>query len=95
MSGREKPGTVEAGSIESGRCFRKYTGSIAYLRLSPDTVRHYGLAAGRVYGVAFNGNMVDVEPSLRVVPVSVAEMDENRLDEDGWHDTVGADKVSW
>lgn len=86
-----------AEEIEQGSCFRKKNGTYAYLRISDSAAKFHGLKhETHIYGVCFNGNMVDVERGKMVEPVDISVMDENREGEAEWDREFGhGGKPEW
>jgi hypothetical protein len=82
----EEQMTVLAMTIPEGGFFRKQTGTIVYLRVSESSVGFHKLDKAKVYGVAYNGNMCCVAPNLPVVPCDARQMDQNRNDDQDWHE---------
>jgi len=73
--------------IEFGKCFRKKNGEFAYLRISDNSARFFGLKyETHVYGVGYNGSMTEVERGKMVEPVDASVMEDNRSSEDNWNE---------
>jgi hypothetical protein len=63
---------VPVQSIQPGSWFRKKHGTYAYLRIGADSAKAMSLDwEARIYGVAFNGNMVAVKPDTEVIPCTI------------------------
>ncbi len=73
---------VQASEIPQGQCFRKRTGSYVYLRISPASLKFWGLNDEDVFGVCFNGNMCSLAGHTMVVQMPPIAMADNRIEDE-------------
>lgn len=65
---RHEPKPTPARLVPEGECFRKKQGEHIFVRMSPYTVRAFGLDEGLVWGLSLdNGNYAKVEPRTIVI----------------------------
>lgn len=79
---------VCAKSIERGQCFVKRYGTYAYLRISPDALKFFGLDENRIIGVSGHGTMCEVSPQKLVRPVPHSELLKSVEEEHNWERDV-------
>lgn len=84
-----KTGCITAQKLQPGECFQKRFGTQTYIRLSPSSLKFFGLDEYRIIGAAANGNLCEVSPQklVRLVPHSALLKDV--ADNHKWEKTMG------
>lgn len=80
---------VEARELRGGECFKKRTGTYAYIKVSRSALKFMGLDPNEIWGTCFNGNVTKMEPHTKVARVSVRDVYKNMLEIDEWEEMVG------
>lgn len=89
MSDRVQVVQVKAGDLDPGEFFRKCTGQMVYIRLSPGAMAYNGLNTELVYGACYNGNVTSLAPDKLVVLCALVDFVKNIEDERTWEKAVG------
>lgn len=83
----DKPVLVKAKDLPSRCCFRKRTGYFTYIRMSESSIKFLGLQPDKIYGIAYHGNVVIIEPETLVVEMTPNGLMEDLGGEQAWDNT--------
>ena len=86
--------TKRAKDVPQGKCFRKKTGTVVYLRISESSQKFAKMDENFVWGVAHNGNLAHVKPDAQVFQVPLSSLMDVQCAEDDWHEVVCGGRVS-